>query len=101
MQTFYVVFKDALFGISVDAWSDRGAAGRRVRTYYRVTAPSLGRLRRLRRMRIDAVPAFDVWSPERVGLYREWCRAHGPNAWAFPSLDHLETSEPPRRAKVK
>jgi hypothetical protein len=99
MLSMAIVFTDPLFGVSVDVWSWKRAVPGVARTYWRPTASSVERLRRLRRFAKSRVPHFAVWSRMRRELYREWYAVAVQGARVGSSLDHLETSEPPSRRK--
>ena len=99
MQTFYVVHADPKWGLSVDVWGYRRSGAMTVRCYFNVTRSSAERMRHLWREARSRVAVFDLWSAARVDLYRRWCSRRRVRDAGAPSLDHIETSEPPRRQK--
>ena len=96
MKTFAVVHKDSHFGLSVDFFSGRSLAARRIPTFFRISASSAVRLRHLWVADPQSVEVFDGWSASRIDMYRQWANSHPVGGCRFPSLDHMETSEPSR-----
>lgn len=95
MQTFYVIFTDPTFGISVDVWQDHPGRLVLARTYFYVTLASRERLRKLFRKGRGTMCHFPTWSKMRVEQYRVWRLAWDAHWRVSPLLDHLETNGPP------
>jgi len=94
MKTFFVIFTDAVMGLSVDCYCYRLGRLQSAVTFFNVTHASANRLRKIFRASRKSVTVFDIWSRRRVEGYRTWCKRRDGLGDRFPSLDHLETSGP-------